>query len=212
MQIPVSRRIHSRRLGGLAINWQSLRRRRDSLTAGYTFGLCPTSWQVRIRTWPVCQSGGSMRAGADAWNTPPQVAGGLLLLLSLVKALSALQGWAALAQRADPVLGLPANWTMLAVGLIELAAAGLLLRPGLAPDAKAWLMSSLALGWMLYQAIFAHLAPGATCPCLGRTTMWFPVLAGFEQQILTSLTLWFFLVGMALITLRHLCKPPGEIS
>jgi hypothetical protein len=152
-----------------------------------------------------------VHASREIWNPLLKLGGGLLLLLGGLKWLSAAFAWGALAQRADPVLGLPENWVMLTTGLIELGGAWLLLWPGSTGSQKGWLMVLLALSWMLYQWLHAeHLTGGGPCPCLGRSTHWFPALARFEREVLTSLTLWFFLVGLAMIVVHDLCMPARD--
>lgn len=155
-----------------------------------------------------------MRAEANqgGWDIPLKVAGWLLLLLGGLKCLSAALAWDALGQRTDPVLDLPLNGSMLAAGLIECGLAWTLLVRGWTPWGKAWIMVLLAQGWLIYQWLHAQRAAGGSCPCLGHATIWFPWLARFEREVLTSLTLWFFLVGTALIARHCLCKTVQETS
>ena len=153
-----------------------------------------------------------MHTNSDSWDTPLKVAGGLLLLLGSLKWLSAALAWGTLGRRADPVLGLPENWVMLVTGLIEFGGAWLLLWPGSTGGRKAWVMVLLGLSWLVYQWLHAARTIGGTCPCLGQATLWFPWLARFEREVLTSLALWFYLVGLALIVVHSLCKPARETS
>lgn len=147
-----------------------------------------------------------MCANAVSWEAPLKVAASLLLLLSSLKWLSAALAWEELGQRVDLVLGLPENWVMLGIGLIECGSACYLLWPRSTVWKKAWLMVLLSLSWSGYQWLHAARSIDSSCPCLGQVPIWFPWLARFERELLTSLTLWFFLVGLALIVVNKICK------
>lgn len=147
-----------------------------------------------------------------SWNAPAKVGGACLLLLSGLKGLSAAVAWEALGRRADPVLGLPENWVMLVTGLFEGCGAWILLWSGSTVWNKAWVMILLGLSWLGYQWLHASGAMGGTCPCLGQAPIWFPWLARFEKEMLASVALWFFLVGLTLIAFRSLCKATRETS
>lgn len=151
----------------------------------------------------------NMKSG---WDVPPKVAGGLLLLLGVLKCVGAALDWPALEQRTDPVLGLPLGRLMVVAGLIECWFASALLAQVWRSVTKAWTMVLLALGWLTYQWFHAWSAAGGSCPCLGRATTWLPGLAQFEREVLLSLTLWFFLVGLVLIIVHDSCKPTRDAS
>lgn len=95
-------------------------------------------------------------------------AAAILAITGLVK-LRGVSGPSRVFAAVDPVTGLSFGRLLLAVGLVELAIAGVCLF-GRSREMALWLVAWLATSFLAYRLGLWWMGGGATCPCLGDTS------------------------------------------
>jgi hypothetical protein len=121
-----------------------------------------------------------------------QVAAVVLLTLGALK----LYAWSIpglVSTTSDAVIPLPLNNLALLMGLIEIQF-GILIIFFLRPVRAAQCLVLIGASFIGYRWLHA-VSTGPACPCLAGATSLLPVLRNHEDEILLSLSIWFFLIG-----------------
>jgi hypothetical protein len=131
------------------------------------------------------------RAGDMDWAM--KIAGGLLLVLGILKVYS----WAGgeLPATNDAVLPIPIRQLALWLGLVEVGSGASMLAL-LRPLRAAQYCTAMGSCFVVYRWLYSFMGSGQPCPCLGVAKSWLPFLAFYEQNLLTSIAVWFLLIGL----------------
>lgn len=119
-------------------------------------------------------------------------AGGLLFVTGTAKIVSAL-GKSAILAKPDPIFGIPFNWLLLSVGLIELAIAVLCLTSTRRERALG-LVAALSINFLVYRMALWLVGWHGYCPCLGTLTQAIH-LSRHSANLLTQMILIYLISG-----------------
>jgi uncharacterized protein YjeT (DUF2065 family) len=145
--------------------------------------ICHTGWREKV----------PLEKTRNSVPLQLQAAAVVLLILGMLK----LYAWSVpglVSSTQDAVIPLPLNKLALLMGLIEVQF-GILIIFLLRPVRGAQCLTLIGSGFIGYRWLHA-VSAGPVCPCLAGATSLLPILRTYENKILLSLSIWFFLIGV----------------
>ncbi len=124
----------------------------------------------------------------------------LVLLVTASLKVAALIHQPPLLEQQDPILGTSLKVVLIGALLVETVVLLALLRIR-DRGAAALVILTFIVPASLYR-LAAHLSGGATCPCLGHPSGWWPWLASHETMVLNTLAAWLFLSSVWVVETR----------
>lgn len=124
----------------------------------------------------------------------------LVLLITASLKVAALIHQPPVLEQQDPILGTSLKVVLQGALLVETVMVVSLLRIR-DRGAAALVILTFIVPASLYR-LAAHLSGGASCPCLGQPSGWWPWLAHHETMVLNTLAAWLFLSSVWVVETR----------